>query len=53
MKPTYSSAKKPAGWEIKEMKWLISDIQENGKAITDAEAALRPVPDFKGQFNGQ
>ena len=39
--------------EIKEMKWLIADIQENGKAITDAEAALRPVPDFKGQLNGQ
>lgn len=34
--------------EIKEMNWLIDDINENGKATTQAEASARPVPDFKG-----
>ena len=33
--------------EIKEMNWLIEDIDENGKAETKAEAAARPVPDFE------
>lgn len=33
--------------EIKEMEWMIKDISKNGKATTDAEAASRPVPDFK------
>ncbi len=32
--------------EIMEMNWLIDDIEANGKALTDAEAEGRPVPDF-------
>ena len=36
--------------EIKEMEWLIADIRENGTATTEAEAAERPVPDFKGSL---
>jgi hypothetical protein len=32
--------------EIKEMEWLIRDIEANGIAQTDAEANARPVPDF-------
>jgi len=32
--------------EIQEMTWLLNDIAENGKAITAAEAAARPVPEF-------
>lgn len=32
--------------EIKEMEWLIQDIEENGLATTAAEADTRPVPDF-------
>ena len=36
--------------EIKEMEWLIADIEANGKATTEAEAALRPVPDFEGEL---
>ena len=32
--------------EIEEMNWLIADIDENGKATTEAEAAERPVPEF-------
>lgn len=35
--------------EIKEMKWLIKDIEKNGKAATEAEAAARPVPKFEGE----
>ena len=35
--------------EIKEMKWLIKDIEKNGKATTEAEAAARPVPKFEGE----
>jgi len=34
--------------EIKEMEWLIEDIQANGEAETEAEANARPVPDFSG-----
>ena len=37
--------------EIKEMEWLINDINQNGKATTDAEAAARPVPKFEGMLN--
>lgn len=33
--------------EIDEMKWLISDIEKNGVAASDAEAAKRPVPEFE------
>lgn len=34
--------------EIKEMQWLIKDIDKNGKATTAAEARARPVPEFEG-----
>ncbi|WP_340151733.1 DUF305 domain-containing protein [uncultured Sneathiella sp.] len=37
--------------EIDEMKWLIDDIDKNGRATTDAEAANRPVPDFEASLN--
>lgn len=37
--------------EIKEMEWLLSDIDANGEATTEAEAAERPVPDFEGELN--
>ncbi len=37
--------------EIKEMKWLIKDIRENGKATTEAAAMARPVPEFEGKLN--
>ena len=37
--------------EIKEMDWLIADIEENGPATTEAEAQERPVPDFEGQLD--
>jgi hypothetical protein len=36
--------------EIKEMQWLIRDIEENGKATTEAEAEARPVPKFEGEL---
>lgn len=32
--------------EIEEMNWLITDIDENGTATTESEAARRPVPEF-------
>ncbi len=32
--------------EIKEMNWLIDDIRENGKAMTQAAASARPLPHF-------
>lgn len=34
--------------EIKEMEWLIEDIEENGVAATQAEADRRAIPDFSG-----
>lgn len=34
--------------EIKEMQWMIKDIEENGVAKTEAEANARPVPSFSG-----
>ena len=37
--------------EIAEMKWLIEDIDRNGIAATDEEAAARPVPKFEGFLN--
>ena len=37
--------------EIKEMEWLLSDIDENGEATTAAEAAERPIPKFEGELN--
>lgn len=35
--------------EIKEMDWLIADIEENGPATTEEEAQQRPLPEFEGQ----
>lgn len=32
--------------EIREMEWLIGDIEANGIATTQEEADARPVPDF-------
>lgn len=32
--------------EIEEMEWLLDDIERNGEAETEAEAAARPVPEF-------
>lgn len=37
--------------EIKEMDWLLNDIAQNGVAQTDAEAATRSVPNFRGGLN--
>jgi uncharacterized protein (DUF305 family) len=34
--------------EIKEMDWLIEDIERNGPATSQQEADQRPVPDFAG-----
>ncbi|MBD3584731.1 DUF305 domain-containing protein [Salinimonas sp. HHU 13199] len=36
--------------EIKEMEWLLKDIEQNGKALTRDEAQARPVPKFEGQL---
>jgi len=36
--------------EIKEMKWLIEDIEQNGVAATTSEAEARPVPVFEGSL---
>lgn len=36
--------------EIKEMKWLLQDIKQNGKAATEAEADARPIPEFEGEL---
>ena len=32
--------------EIAEMQWLVKDIEQNGPATTEEEAASRPVPEF-------
>ncbi|MBB19179.1 MAG: DUF305 domain-containing protein, partial [Rickettsiales bacterium] len=32
--------------EIKQMQWLIKDIEQNGKALSQADAQQRPVPKF-------
>ena len=37
--------------EIKEMEWLINDIQENGAATSEADAKTRPMPEFEGELN--
>ncbi len=39
--------------EIKEMDWLVEDIEANGPATTAEEAEQRPVPDFEGSATGQ
>ena len=36
--------------EIDEMKWLLDDIETNGRATTEAEAEARPVPEFEGEL---
>lgn len=36
--------------EIQEMEYLIEDIQENGPATTEAEAAARPLPELEGKL---
>lgn len=36
--------------EIKEMKWLLKDIKENGQAKTQDQAQQRPVPKFEGDL---
>ena len=33
--------------EIKEMDWLVADIEQNGPATTEEEARQRPVPEFE------
>ena len=38
--------------EIKEMEWLLEDIEENGLATTEEEAAERPIPDFEATASG-
>ena len=38
--------------EIKEMDWLVADIEKNGPATTEAEARKRPVPDFEARAAG-
>ena len=38
--------------EIKEMEWLLEDIDENGLATTEEEANARPVPDFEASATG-
>lgn len=35
--------------EIKEMEWLLDDIQANGEATTQTEAEARPVPEFEAE----
>lgn len=35
--------------EIREMNWLIDDIERNGVASSDTEAERRRVPDFGGE----
>ncbi len=37
--------------EIKEMEWLIKDIEVNGKATEQAEADRRPIPVFEADLN--
>lgn len=39
--------------EIKEMDWLIADIAENGAALTEADAAARPIPEFEGLLDAE
>ena len=39
--------------EIKEMEWLIADIEENGEVTTPEEAQQRPVPHFTGEVDPQ
>ncbi|MCA9788827.1 MAG: DUF305 domain-containing protein [Vampirovibrionales bacterium] len=36
--------------EIKEMKWLLDDINQHGEAKTKEDAAKRPVPKFEASL---
>ena len=36
--------------EIKEMEWLIDDIDRNGVAVSESAARARPVPDYEGKL---
>ena len=36
--------------EIKQMEWLIQDIEDNGKALNASQAENRAVPSFEGQL---
>lgn len=38
--------------EIKEMEWLLEDIENNGLATNDEDAKSRPVPDFEATAAG-
>lgn len=38
--------------EIKEMEWLIDDIEANGKVTTQAQKQERPLPNFEGKVDG-
>ena len=37
--------------EIKEMEWLLEDIQKNGAVTTEQKLIGREVPKFKGKLN--
>lgn len=37
--------------EIAEMQWLLDDIDANGYAETEQEAAERPIPTFEGELD--
>lgn len=37
--------------EIKEMEWLVKDIESNGKVTSAAEAEKRSVPNFEAKLN--
>lgn len=37
--------------EIKEMEWLIKDIEKNGKVTTQKQADQRPIPEFEGELH--
>ena len=39
--------------EIKEMQWLLEDIEQHGPATTVEEAEARPVPSFSGEVDPQ
>lgn len=39
--------------EIKEMQWLIDDINANGPALTEADMEARSIPEFEGRLNSE
>lgn len=36
--------------EIKEMKWLLEDIEKHGEVKTEDAASKRPIPNFEGEL---